>query len=114
MAKNDKIGEFEELILMAVARLGENADAVGIRDTVEEVAERRTSFGAIYTTLDRLEEKGFIKIHQGGPSLQRGGRTRRFYRMEGAGVLALTEAQQVRERMMSGVNLDLRPLGGMA
>ncbi len=108
--KNTYLGEFEEIVLLAVARLGNNAYGVTIRQTVEDVARRSTSIGAIYTTLERLEEKGFVSSRQGESTPERGGRAKRYFKIEGAGVRALDDAEQVRNRLRG----QLQPSGGTA
>ncbi len=110
--KQHYLGEFEEIVLLAVARLGNKAYGVSIRQTVEEVAGRRTAIGAIYTTLDRLEQKGMVSSWQGEPTAERGGRAKRFFQIEGAGRLALAEANRVRTRLREGLGPDLQPAGG--
>jgi PadR family transcriptional regulator PadR len=103
------LNDFEELVLMAVARLGEDAYGVKIRRTIEEVGERFISIGAVYSTLERLEEKGYVSSWQGEPTVERGGRAKRFFRVEDAGLHALTETQRVRRKMLEGV-LGLEPV----
>ena len=97
---------------MSVLRNGDDAYAVTIRDTVDQESGRSTSFGALYTTLDRLVEKGFVSKRQGEATPERGGRAKTYFRIEGAGIQALQDAQAVRDRMMSGLSLGLQPLGG--
>jgi PadR family transcriptional regulator, regulatory protein PadR len=106
--KQSYLGEFEEIVLLTIARLGETAYGVKIRQTVEEVAGRPTSIGAIYTTLERLEQKGFISSRQGEPTPERGGRAKRYFKIEGAGAQVLTEAERVRALLRS----KLQPTGG--
>ncbi len=77
--KQQYLGEFEEIVLLAIMRLRDNAYGVTIWQTVEEVAERPTSIGAIYTTLERLEQKGFVSSWQGEPTAQRGGRAKTWW-----------------------------------
>src|SRR5947208_3133453 len=100
---SDKLypGEFEEIILLAIARLGDNAYGVTIRRTVEEVAERPTSIGAVYTTLERLEQKGLISSRQGEKTPERGGRAKRYFRLEATGERALQEADRRRVLLRS-------------
>lgn len=102
------LNEFEELVLMAVARLGDDAYGVKIRRTIEEVGGRFISIGAVYSTLERLEEKGLVSSWQGKPTAERGGRAKRFFRVEDPGLQALTETQRVRRKMLEGV-LGLEP-----
>ncbi|HEY0738869.1 MAG TPA: helix-turn-helix transcriptional regulator [Herpetosiphonaceae bacterium] len=111
---NDKklyLGEFEEIVLLAVLRLGSNAYGVTIRQTVEEVAGRPTSIGAIYTTLERLEQKGFVSSWQGEATPERGGRAKRYFKIEGAARQALNEAELIRARLREGLNGGLQPVG---
>lgn len=85
------LGEFEYLMLTVSARLGEDAYGAAIRQEIESATKRRCSIGALYTTLDRLEEKGFIKTHMGDPTPQRGGRPKRMVRVTAKGVQAASE-----------------------
>ena len=79
------LGEFEYLVLSAAARLGEDAYGAAIRVEVESASGRQCSLGALYTTLDRLEAKGFIKTAMGDATPQRGGRPKRMVRVTEAG-----------------------------
>ncbi len=108
------LGSFEEFVLFATLRLGENAYGVKIRQTVEEATGRSVSIGAIYATLDRLERKGFVSSWQGEATPERGGRAKRYFRVEGAGVQALNDTLAARNRLMKGIDLDLGTLGGAA
>lgn len=108
--KKQYLGEFEEIVLLAVTRLGSNAYGVTIRRTVEEVAERPTSIGAIYTTLERLEQKGMVAARQGEPTAQRGGRAKRYFTITGSGQQALAEAERIRAALRAG----MQPAGGAA
>ena len=111
MKLNDSyLGEFEELVLYAVLRLDDNAYGTTIRQTVEEVGERFTSIGALYTTLDRLEQKGFISSRQGEATPERGGRAKKYFKVEGSGLAALREAERIRGRLRAGLNPGL--IGG--
>ncbi len=104
------LGEFEEIVLLAVARLENNAYGVTIRQTVEEVAGRPTSIGAIYTTLDRLEQKGYISSCVSEATAKRGGRAKRYFELENAGREAMNEVERVRDRIRHGLNT--RPISG--
>ena len=106
------LGEFEELVLLAVASLEKNAYGVTIRKAME-TAGRSASIGALYTTLDRLEEKGFISSRQGESTPERGGRAKKFFSIEGAGSLALEQAERVRRQMRMGIGVGF-PIGGVA
>ena len=88
----DYLGEFEQMVLLSVLRLGEHAYGVAIREELEAVAGRKPSSGALYTTLDRLERKGLIESREGETSHERGGRPRRYVKVtpEGHALLAHT------------------------
>jgi PadR family transcriptional regulator PadR len=106
------LGSFEEYVLFATLRLGEQAYGAKIRQTVEDATGRSVSIGAVYATLDRLERKGFITSWQGEATPERGGRAKRYFRVEGAGVQALNETREVRNRLAEGVDLQLDPARG--
>lgn len=102
-----KLGPFEETVLLAILNLGNNAYGVTIRQKVEAVTGRASSFGAIYVTLDRLSEKGYISSRMGEATPERGGRAKKYFKVEGTGMNALEEAQ--RRRMSLGIgNLGLQ------
>jgi PadR family transcriptional regulator, regulatory protein PadR len=82
------IGEFEYLIISATARLGSEAYGAAIRREIEEATGQRCSIGALYTTLDRLQSKGFLQTWMGEPTAQRGGRAKRMVRITRKGAQA--------------------------
>ena len=102
-----RLGEFEEIVLLAILRLGENAYGVPVRRLIEVETNRRASFGALYTTFDRLEKKGYISSRQGGATTNRGGRSKRFLKVEGAGLEVLRWRQSGRTKMLSGLRPEL-------
>lgn len=110
--QKDYLGQFEEIILLAILRLREDAYGVKIRQKVSEATERDVSIGAVYATLDRLERKGYVGSWQGEATPERGGRAKRYFRIEGAGVQALNDTRLVRDRL--DADLDLVPAGGAA
>jgi DNA-binding PadR family transcriptional regulator len=93
------LGPFEERVLLAVAQEGEQSYGVTIRRAVGAATGKDPAIGAIYTTLNRLEEKGFVSSREGESLATRGGRSRRYYRIEGAGVEALRQAEQERAQL---------------
>lgn len=97
--KQTYLGEFEEVVLLAIARLGQNAYGMTIRQTVEVAMNRSVSVGAIYTTLDRLEQKGLVSSWQGEATRERGGRAKRYFKIEIDGEQALQEADRVRKAL---------------
>ena len=99
------LGEFEQLVLLAVLRLGDEAYAVTIRHAIEEAAARSVSRGALYTTLERLETKGLVSSRMGDPTADRGGRARRYHKVTAAGMRALRAAHQAISRLSAGMDL---------
>src|SRR3569832_2021114 len=101
MGKTDSCGQFEQLVLTAVLSLEQNAYGVTIHKKVEELASPKTvTLGAIYVTLDRLEDKGFLSSWLTEPTAERGGRAKRCYKMQPPGDKALKESLQTARRML--------------
>lgn len=90
----DYLGEFEQMVLLSIMRLGDGAYGLAIRDELETVAGRRPSSGSLYTTLDRMERKGLLESKAGEASANRGGRPRRYVRITGAGQTMLAKSRQ--------------------
>ena len=105
MGKGDYLGEFEQLVLLALVRLGTNAYGMTIRREIEERAGRSVSIGAVYTTLDRMERKGYVSSHEGEATPERGRRAKRFFRLEAPGEKALRESLRVVKAMRAGLSL---------
>ncbi len=103
MGRNSYIGEFEQMVLLAILQGGEEANALQIRQELEGSADRTVSKGAFYTTLDRLETKGLLSSSESAPSPVRGGRARRLFRVEEAGMRALWESRRMLDAMWDGV-----------
>lgn len=100
MGKLDSLGQFEQLVLTAVLTLREDAYGVTIHQKVQEMTSPKSvSIGAVYITLDRLENKKLIRSHLGDPTPERGGRAKRLYRIEASGEQALRESAVVAKRM---------------
>ena len=106
--RKDSIGEFEELVLMAVAALDGNAYGFTVRRLLAEEAGRKSSLGAVHATLYRLEDKRFLTSKLDGASKQRGGRRKRLFHLTGAGAEILRSARASRERMWSLIPLPLK------
>jgi DNA-binding PadR family transcriptional regulator len=100
------LGEFEYLMLTAAARLGEDAYGAAIRQEIESATGRPCSIGALYTTLDRLEEKGLIKTSMGDPTPQRGGRPKRMVRVTAKGAQAASDFYSAVKRVSEGVSWE--------
>lgn len=104
MAKHDSIGQFEQLVLTAVLNLREDAYGVTIHAKVAELARpKAVSLGAVYVTLDRLEDKGFVSSWLSEPVAARGGRAKRCYRMEALGERALQESAVTAQRIFDSL-----------
>ncbi len=104
MAKGDSAGQFEQLVLAAILSLRENAYGVTIHEKVEELSQpKAVSLGAVYVTLDRLEDKGFVSSRLSNPTRERGGRAKRCYRLEALGERALQESAVTAQRVWESI-----------
>jgi DNA-binding PadR family transcriptional regulator len=101
------LGEFEELVLLAVCGLPGEAYAVNIQGRLEDKAARTATLGGIYRTLSRLETKGYIRSWMGETTPVRGGKRKRLYAVTGSGKAAVAEARAARDGLWDG--LDLKP-----
>jgi PadR family transcriptional regulator len=101
----DHLGEFEQIVLLAVLRLGKNAYGVPVRRQIATRTGREATIGALYSTLDRLEAKGYVHSWFAGAAPERGGRSRRYFEVTAAGVEALRQSKEMMTRMWSGVRL---------
>lgn len=99
----DNLGDFEQLVLLAVLRLADEAYAPAIQEEIDRSAERATSLGAMYVTLDRLETKGFIRSRFGPASAERGGRPRRFVTVTAAGLRQLRATRRTLLNLWAGL-----------
>lgn len=95
--------ELEELVLLTLIRLGDRAYGVNIRETVEEQIGRSVSIAGVYNALDRLEKGGLVSSWTADPTPERGGRAKRYFRLEAAGAEALMAKRQLMDRMWDGV-----------
>ena len=108
MRLNAPLGEFEVVVLLAVLHLGEEAFGSAIRDEIQRRSRRRVSRGAVYITLDRLEEKGLLTSRLAGASDSRGGRPKRYFSATATGLKGVKYSVQMLARMQEG----LEPLLG--
>ncbi len=97
------MGEFEQMVLLAILRLEQGAYGMEIRAEIEARTGRDVSYGAVYTTLDRLERKGWVSHELGAPTPERGGRAKKYFRVERAGREALRDTRRALEVMWEGV-----------
>ena len=105
MTGRDYLGEFEHVVILALLRLGDRAYGVTVRQEIEYRIKREVSIGAIYATLDRLEAKGYVKSRFGDPTPERGGRSKRFYRVSSKGVAAVNRTHRALQSMTEGLRL---------
>jgi DNA-binding PadR family transcriptional regulator len=106
------LGEFEQLILLALVRLGNGAHGVAIRREIEGRASRTVSPGALYTALNRLERRGFVSSRLGDPTPERGGKRKRQYTLQPAGERAVARVYESLRLMSSGISARLRAVKG--
>src|SRR5262245_59545625 len=106
------IGEFEQLILLALVRLNDEAYGVSVRREIETRTGREISPGALYTALDRLEKRGLVASRLGEPTPERGGKRKRLYTLQPAGERALARVYESIRLMASGIGGRLRVLKG--
>lgn len=107
--KGTNLGEFEELVLLTIAALVNDAYSVAICDELEKHTGRAAKLGVVHAVLNRLEEKGLVKSRMGEATSARGGKRKRYYEVTQAGKAALTQARGVREalwRIIPGFNLE--------
>lgn len=100
----DTLGGFEKLLLLAILRLKEEAYGAAIFEELERRTDRETSPGAVYVTLRRLEAKGMIRGAAGRPTPERGGRAKKIYSIEPAGLHALRSARREWDAMAAGLD----------
>ena len=104
MSAAPSLGQFEQLVLTAILTLGDNAYGVTIHAKVDALnAPRKAALGAVYATLDRLEDKGLVASWLSDPTPERGGRAKRHYRLEEAGRRALRESALTAKRVCDAI-----------
>jgi len=104
----DALGEFEQTVLLAIAHAGDRAYGVTIRQEIENRTGRDVTIGALYTSLARLERKGYVRSSMSDPTPQRGGRAKRHFVVSAAGVGALRQSRERLSRMWQGLHPDLK------
>jgi len=101
------LGDFEQLVLLGVLRLKDDAYGAAIRQEIAERSGRDVSINAVYTTLDRLETKGLLRSWTGEPTPERGGRRKKFYALRPTGMAAVKHAWQAIRSMADGLERQL-------
>ncbi len=103
MPKGDFLGAFEEIVLLALVHLGDNAYGMTIRREIEDRSDRTVSIGAVYSTLDRLEAKGLVSSNYSNGSAQRRGRAKRYFKLEPKGAKSLSRSSEILANMWRGL-----------
>lgn len=101
--KGTHLGEFEELILLTVASLSNEAYAVVVKYEVEVNANRKVNISAVHSALYRLENKGFLSSSFGGATQKRGGKEKRYFQVTNTGFSALQESKDIREQLWRAI-----------
>jgi DNA-binding PadR family transcriptional regulator len=102
------LGEFEQLVLLSLTRLGQDAYGVPIADDIGARTGREISLGAVYKTLERLEDKGLVSSRIGEPTAERGGRRKKHYRIAAVGQRALRQSMAALRNMADGLESELK------
>ncbi len=105
MLSRNYLGEFEHIVVLALLRLDDQAYGVTVRREIQSRINREVSIGAIYATLDRLEAKGYVKSRLGDPTPERGGRSKRFFRVTAKGVSAVNRTHRALQSMTEGLSV---------
>jgi DNA-binding PadR family transcriptional regulator len=105
MPSQPSLGEFEQIVMLAILRLRKQAYGVAIRAEISQRTGREPASGALYTTLDRLEQKGLLKSRLGESTPKRGGRAKRYYQLTALGATAITRAQRAFRNLLDGLEL---------
>ena len=101
--RHDSLGEFEQAVLLAVAHLEDEAYGVTIRREIESRTRRTIAIGALYTALERLEQKGYVRSTISDPTPQRGGKRKKLYKLRPAGARSLAAMQSALQQMARGL-----------
>lgn len=111
MPRGEYLGEFEQLVLLAVARLGCEAYGIAILEEIQRRAGTEAAVASVYAALDRLERRGLVASSVGDPTPERGGRAKRFFALTPAGAYALTRSREALDAMWEGLELDVDRVG---
>jgi PadR family transcriptional regulator, regulatory protein PadR len=106
--REESLGEFEQCVLLAVIHLADRAYGVTIRQEIEGRTGREIAIGALYTSLSRLERKGYLRSRMSDSTPERGGRSKRFFKVTAGGAEALRQSHERLDRMWKGLTPNLR------
>lgn len=101
--KKYQLGEFEEIVILTIGILYKNAYGVSIRNEIETRLSRKVSMGALHTALVRLEDKGYIKSHDGEATEERAGRPKRYFRITALGKRAMAYSKDTRNSLWQAI-----------
>ena len=107
MSETLTLGEFEQVVLLAILRLGDEAYAVAVQNEILRCTGRDVSRGSVYITLDRLETKGYLRSRLADPTPERGGRAKRYYTLRPVAVDALKESRRALVALWRGLEATL-------
>ena len=105
MPRGEYLGEFEQMVMLAVARLTDGAYGMAILDEIAARTGTDVAVGSVYSSLDRLERQGYVASSVGAPTPERGGRAKRYFTIEPAGAVALTRSRIAIEALWDGLEL---------
>jgi DNA-binding PadR family transcriptional regulator len=105
MPRGEYLGEFEQMVMLAVARLADGAYGMAILDEIAVRTGMDVAVGSVYSSLDRLERQGYVASSVGAPTPERGGRAKRYFTIEPAGAVALTRSRIAIEALWDGLEL---------
>ncbi len=106
MSKGEYLGEFEQMVLLALLRLKEHAYGVTVRQEIQSRTNRSVAIGAVYACLERLERKGYVVSSISDPQPVPGGRSRKYFRFTRAGSEAMQQSREMVQRMTEGLSVD--------
>ncbi|WP_462164312.1 PadR family transcriptional regulator [Pseudoalteromonas xiamenensis] len=106
--KEKYLGEFEQMVLLAIVRLKQDAYGATIRQLLAETIQRDVSIGALYTTLDRLEKKGLLTSMLGESTSERGGRAKKYFNVTSDGLQALKRSKDALTNLWQGLSFQLK------
>ena len=107
MTKGTYLAEFEQVVLLALARIDDDAYGMTIYDEILSTTGRESSIPSVYVTLARMEEKGYVSSLTGEPTAKRGGRAKKYYRLETRGADALRRSRMLLDQLWNGVDLGV-------
>ena len=107
MPRGAFLGEFEQMVLLAVARLGDDAYGMSILDELTRTTGTDAAVASVYAALDRLQRQGHVTSRLGTPTAERGGRAKRFFRLEPSGARALHRSRGAIDALWDGLELDV-------